>query len=161
MAVSPRFSIVQVSFSSIPQYTSRTISKLDQNTFCLYGLFDEPAYCSSNAQNARRAPLLGFRRNHQPAGTNQEEFMKKALMLLVLGASLASCTATEKGAGIGAASGAIIGGAVTGNVRGAAVGAAIGGVSGAVIGNVSEQPGQCYYRDRYGRRYIDDCPRRY
>jgi len=77
--------------------------------------------------------------------------MKKALMLLVLGASLASCTATEKGAGIGAASGAIIGGAVTGN----------GGVSGAVIGNVSEQPGQCYYRDRYGRRYIDDCPRRY
>jgi uncharacterized membrane protein len=85
--------------------------------------------------------------------------MKKALLLLALGASLASCTATEQGAGIGAASGAIIGGAVTGNVRGAAVGAAIGGVSGAVIGNVSEQPGQCYYRDRYGRRYIDDCPR--
>jgi hypothetical protein len=24
---------------------------------------------------------------------------------------------------------------------------------------VAEQPGQCYYRDRYGRRYIDDCPR--
>lgn len=87
--------------------------------------------------------------------------MKKALALLLLGASLASCSPTERGAGIGAASGAIIGGAVTGNVRGAAVGAAIGGVSGAVIGNVSEQPGQCYYRDRYGRRYIDDCPRRY
>ncbi|AYG60758.1 glycine zipper domain-containing protein [Rhizobium jaguaris] len=85
--------------------------------------------------------------------------MKKALMLALVGLSIASCTPTEQGAGIGAASGAIIGGAVTGNVRGAAVGAAIGGVSGAVIGSVAEQPGQCYYRDRYGRRYIDDCPR--
>ncbi|MFJ6326256.1 MULTISPECIES: glycine zipper domain-containing protein [Rhizobium] len=85
--------------------------------------------------------------------------MKKILMLALVGLSIASCTPTEQGAGIGAASGAIIGGAVTGNVRGAAVGAAIGGVSGAVIGSVQEQPGQCYYRDRYGRRYIDDCPR--
>ena len=85
--------------------------------------------------------------------------MKKALVLALIGLSLAGCTQTEKGAGIGAVSGAIIGGAVTGNVRGAAVGAAIGGVSGAVIGSVSEQPGQCYYRDRYGRRYIDACPR--
>jgi hypothetical protein len=91
----------------------------------------------------------------------QEDLMKKALVLLMVGASLASCTATEQGAGIGAASGAVIGGLATGNVRGAAVGAAIGGVSGALIGSVAEQPGQCYYRDRYGRRYIDSCPRRY
>lgn len=83
--------------------------------------------------------------------------MKKAIVLVLLGLSVASCTQTEKGAGIGAATGAIIGGAVTGNVRGAAVGAAIGGVSGALIGHVRDQPGQCYYRDRYGRRYIDDC----
>lgn len=87
--------------------------------------------------------------------------MKKAMVLLLVGASLASCTATEQGAGIGAASGAVIGGLATGNVRGAAVGAAIGGVSGALIGSVAEQPGQCYYRDRFGRRYIDNCPRRY
>ena len=87
--------------------------------------------------------------------------MKKALVLLLTGLTLASCTQTEKGAAIGAGSGAVIGGLISGDVRGAAVGAAIGGVSGAVIGNVSEQPGQCYYRDRYGRRYIDDCPRRY
>lgn len=87
--------------------------------------------------------------------------MKKAIILLMLGASLASCTATEQGAGIGAASGAVIGGLATGNVRGAAVGAAIGGVSGALIGSVAEQPGQCYYRDRYGRRYVDNCPRGY
>lgn len=85
--------------------------------------------------------------------------MKKTLALLIIGASLASCTATEQGAGIGAAGGAVIGGLATGNVRGAAVGAAVGGVGGALIGSVSEQPGQCYYRDRYGRRYIDDCRR--
>ena len=82
-------------------------------------------------------------------------------MFFLVGLSLASCTATERGAGIGAASGAVIGGAITNDVRGAAVGAAIGGVSGALIGNVAGQPGQCYYRDRYGRRYIDNCPRGY
>jgi hypothetical protein len=80
--------------------------------------------------------------------------MKKALVLMLIGLSVAGCTQTERGASIGAASGAIIGGIATGNVRGAAVGAAIGGVAGAVIGRVSEQPGQCYYRDRYGNRYI-------
>lgn len=86
--------------------------------------------------------------------------MKRTSLLLLLAAlSVAGCTPTERGAGIGAASGAIIGGAITGNVRGAAVGAAIGGVTGAVIGNVAGRPGQCYYRDRYGRRYIDTCPR--
>lgn len=83
--------------------------------------------------------------------------MKKAIVFVLLGLSLASCTQTEKGASIGAVSGAVLGGAITGNVRGAAVGAAIGGVSGALIGRVSEQPGQCYYRDRDGRRYIDRC----
>jgi hypothetical protein len=88
-----------------------------------------------------------------------EKTMKKSIILAVLAITVAGCTQTEKGAGIGAVSGAVIGGAITGNVRGAAVGAAIGGVSGAVIGNVREQPGQCYYRDRNGNRYIDDCPR--
>jgi hypothetical protein len=88
-----------------------------------------------------------------------ERKMKKIIAMALVGLAIASCTPTEKGAGIGAASGAIIGGAVTGNLRGAAIGGAIGGVTGAVIGHVSEQPGQCYYRDRYGRRYIDDCPR--
>lgn len=87
--------------------------------------------------------------------------MKKAIILILAGLSVAGCTQTEQGAGIGAASGAVIGGLATGNVRGAAVGAAIGGVAGAVIGKVSEQPGQCYYRDRYGRRYVDSCPRNY
>lgn len=85
--------------------------------------------------------------------------MKKIVIFGLIGLSIASCTPTEQGAGIGAASGALIGAAATGNIRGAAVGGAIGGLTGALIGNVAEQPGQCYYRDRYGRRYIDDCPR--
>jgi predicted small secreted protein len=85
--------------------------------------------------------------------------MKKIIAFVLVGLSIASCTPTQQGAGIGAASGAVIGGVATGNVRGAAVGAAIGGVAGALIGRVAEQPGQCYYRDRNGNRYIDDCPR--
>ncbi|AOF93342.1 glycine zipper domain-containing protein [Sinorhizobium sp. RAC02] len=83
--------------------------------------------------------------------------MKKIIILACMGLSLAACTATERGAGIGAATGAVVGGVATGNVRGAAVGAAVGGVAGALIGNVANQPGQCYYRDRYGNRYIDRC----
>ncbi|WP_377293919.1 glycine zipper domain-containing protein [Rhizobium sp. SG2393] len=82
--------------------------------------------------------------------------MKKILLVSALILPLAACSQTERGAGIGAVSGGIIGGAVTGNVRGAAVGAAVGGVAGALIGNANE-PGRCYYRDRYGRRYVDAC----
>ncbi|MFT4163158.1 glycine zipper domain-containing protein [Shinella sp.] len=86
--------------------------------------------------------------------------MKKVIALVLVGMAVASCTQTEKGAGIGAASGAIIGGVATGNVRGAAVGAAIGGLAGAVIGKASE-PGYCRYRDSNGDIYEDRCPRDY
>ncbi|HZG29897.1 MAG TPA: glycine zipper domain-containing protein [Ensifer sp.] len=85
--------------------------------------------------------------------------MKYLLVILPLMA-LASCTATERGATIGGASGAIVGGAVTGDVGGAAVGGAVGAVAGALIGSASEL-GRCYYRDRYGRRVVDDCPSDY
>lgn len=84
--------------------------------------------------------------------------MKKIIAVVCLGLSLASCTSTERGAGIGAVSGALIGGAVTGNVRGAAVGGAIGGLGGAAIGNAHDtQASTCYYRDRNGNRYADAC----
>jgi len=82
--------------------------------------------------------------------------MKKILLSMSLIAALASCTSTEKGAGIGAVSGAVIGGVATGNVRGAAVGAAVGGVAGALIGN-SQRSGYCVYRDRNGNRYEARC----
>ena len=83
--------------------------------------------------------------------------MKKALVLMLVGLSVAGCTQTEKGAGIGAASGAVIGGVATGNVRGAAIGAGVGGVAGALIGNSQERSGYCVYRDRYGRTYEARC----
>ena len=83
--------------------------------------------------------------------------MKKTLLALALIAPLASCTATERGAGIGAASGVVIGGVATGNVRGAAIGAGVGGVAGALIGNSQERRGYCVYRDRYGRTYEARC----
>jgi hypothetical protein len=81
--------------------------------------------------------------------------MYKVILVLLAALTAASCTQTERGAAVGATSGAIIGGVLSNNVRGAALGAAIGGV----LGAVAAQPGQCYYRDRWGRKYIDDCPR--
>jgi YMGG-like Gly-zipper len=87
------------------------------------------------------------------AGKLSEALMYKVIAIVVAGLTVAGCTQTEKGAAVGAASGAVIGGIVSNDVRGAAVGAAIGGV----LGAVAAQPGQCYYRDQWGRRYIDDC----
>lgn len=86
--------------------------------------------------------------------------MKIIIAMLMVLAALAACTPTEQGAALGAATGGIIGGVATGKVGGAAVGAAIGGVAGALIGHASER-GQCYYRDRYGRRYTARCPSGY
>jgi len=85
--------------------------------------------------------------------------MKKILAIVCVGASLAACTSTEKGAGIGAVGGAILGGAISGDVRGAAVGAAVGGVGGTMIGHAEDhrRAETCYYRDRYGNRYVDYC----
>lgn len=82
---------------------------------------------------------------------------KKAIGMVLAGLMVTGCTQTERGAAVGATSGAIVGGVISNDVRGAAIGAAIGGV----LGAVAAQPGQCYYRDRMGRKYIDDCPARY
>ena len=87
--------------------------------------------------------------------------MKTILAVLLVSATIVGCTPTEKGASIGAASGAVIGGAIGGDVGGALAGAAVGGIAGALIGRASEGSDQCYYRDRYGRRYAARCPRGY
>jgi uncharacterized protein YcfJ len=97
-----------------------------------------------NLDQAWLAPLRG------------DIYMKRALVLVMLVVTLASCSKTEKGAAIGAASGAVIGGLVTNDWRGAAVGAAAGGATGAVVGNANERR-HCTYRDRYGRRYVERC----
>ncbi|WP_099868131.1 YMGG-like glycine zipper-containing protein [Pararhizobium haloflavum] len=86
--------------------------------------------------------------------------MKKIVAVLIVMAAAAGCTPTEEGAVIGAVSGGAVGAAV-GDTEGALIGAAVGGAAGALIGRASENPGQCYYRDNYGRRYIASCPRGY
>jgi hypothetical protein len=86
--------------------------------------------------------------------------MRKVLIALVATFAIAGCTRTEQGAVLGGATGAVIGGAATGDAGGAIAGGAVGAVAGALIGRATE-PGRCYYRDRYGRRIIDDCPAGY
>lgn len=87
--------------------------------------------------------------------------MKKAMLLMALLVPLGACSQTEKGAAVGGLGGAAVGAAVAGDpVEGAVVGGAVGAIAGALIGRASEK-GQCRYRDRYGRVYVDRCPRGY
>jgi len=69
---------------------------------------------------------------------------------------VAGCTTTETGAAVGAGAGAVIGGATTGTTQGALAGAAIGGVTGALIGRAAT-PGDCVYRDQFGRQFVARC----
>ncbi|PHP65326.1 hypothetical protein CSC94_19565 [Zhengella mangrovi] len=87
--------------------------------------------------------------------------MKNALVIVGMCLALAACTTAERdaatGGAIGAAAGAIASG---GRAGGTLAGAAIGAVSGVLIGRATRR-GDCVYRDRRGRRYIDDCPAGY
>ena len=68
--------------------------------------------------------------------------MRNLFILLAVVTSISACSQTERGAAIGG------------------LGGAVGAVAGALIGRANE-PGDCYYRDRRGNRYIDRCPRGY
>ena len=89
--------------------------------------------------------------------------MKKIFVGLLIGASAlaaTACTPTQKGATIGGGTGAAIGALIDdGGVGGTLAGAAIGTAAGALIGRSTENNNKCYYRDRYGREYVDQCPR--
>ena len=90
--------------------------------------------------------------------------MHKFLIIAVAALSLTACTSTQQGATVGALGGAVVGAAATGgNVVGTVVGAGIGGVVGAaagdVLGRVKGSDDRCVYRDRYGKQYVDYCPR--
>ncbi|MBB4301333.1 outer membrane lipoprotein SlyB [Rhodobium orientis] len=82
--------------------------------------------------------------------------MKKVILPALAALMIAGCTTTEQGAVVGGASGAAIGAATSGTMGGAVAGGAIGAVAGGLIGRAAE-PGWCYYRDRYGRRYRARC----
>lgn len=88
--------------------------------------------------------------------------MHKFLIVCASVLTLTACSSTEKAATAGGVVGAVIGGTTTGSLAGAAVGGAIGAVSGAVVGELigryDRDPSQCVYVDKYGDRYLDDCP---
>jgi hypothetical protein len=78
-----------------------------------------------------------------------------AALMLALGA----CTPAEQSTAIGAVGGAVLGAAVSGDgdkTEGAIAGAALGALAGSLIGPAN-QPGQCYYSDGYGGRYLAAC----
>lgn len=82
-------------------------------------------------------------------------------VVLTASLSLSACSTTEQTAGVGAVTGAVIGGATTGTLGGALVGATVGGITGAVagelIGRYRDDPTQCVWEDRNGRRYLAPC----
>jgi len=87
--------------------------------------------------------------------------MKRALIALPIATlTLAGCmqTAQERTLAGSTATGAAIGAMVNDDNRaeGAAIGAAAGMAAGALI-NATNQPGQCLYRDSYGREYYAPC----
>lgn len=73
--------------------------------------------------------------------------------------ALSACTPTEQSTAVGALGGAAVGAAVSSGsdrTKGAVAGAALGAIAGSLIGKTN-QPGQCYYNDGYGNRYVDAC----
>jgi uncharacterized membrane protein len=88
--------------------------------------------------------------------------MKSAFLALPLVAALglgACVSSPEQSTAVGALTGAAVGAAVSGDgdkTQGALTGAAVGAIAGTLIGQTN-QPGQCYYRDAYGNRYIAAC----
>ncbi|PFG64936.1 YmgG-like glycine-zipper protein [Thioclava sp. ES.031] len=89
--------------------------------------------------------------------------MKKMFLILPLSATVAvagcQMSQQDRAAATGGVAGAAIGAAVSDDgdrLQNAAIGGAVGTVAGALIGKANE-PGQCRYRDSYGREYIAPC----
>lgn len=85
--------------------------------------------------------------------------MKKLLFVLPV-VALTACETQEQSMLTGAAAGAALGAGVSGDddkAVGAMTGALAGAAAGAYLGKAND-PGQCYYKDAYGNRYIADCP---
>jgi outer membrane lipoprotein SlyB len=86
--------------------------------------------------------------------------MKKTILALtILAMPLAACQTAEQNAALGAVSGAALGAAVSSKedrTKGALIGAAVGVAASTLIGPATT-PGQCYYRDANGRRFIAAC----
>ena len=89
--------------------------------------------------------------------------MRKSLLFIPFLALTAACEDMnlnrDTGALGGAAAGAALGAAVADDdeIEGAILGGAAGALAGHMLGKAQE-PGMCYYRDRYGNRYTAACP---
>jgi outer membrane lipoprotein SlyB len=84
---------------------------------------------------------------------------RKTLFVAALPFALAACTPGEQGAAIGAVGGALVGSALSSDQdrdKGALIGAGLGAIAGGLIGEANS-PGQCYYHDGRGGRYIAPC----
>lgn len=87
--------------------------------------------------------------------------MKKVLVVLALGLSLAGCETARQdrvagGALIGGGTGALIGGLASNSVGGALAGGVIGAAAGAIIADAT-RPGYCYYYTRSGKKRYTRC----
>ncbi|TCT42086.1 glycine zipper 2TM domain-containing protein [Martelella mediterranea] len=90
--------------------------------------------------------------------------MKKIFAGLIIGVSAlaaTACTPTQEGAAIGAGTGAAGALLLGGNAGETLAATAVGAAAGALIGRTQEGSNKCYYRDRYGREYVDSCPSGY
>jgi len=84
--------------------------------------------------------------------------MKRYLLIVPMALSLAACETQDQTTLASTAAGAAIGAAVTNHnpVQGAAIGGIVG-LGAATLLRPANTPGQCVYRDYYGRRYIAAC----
>ena len=86
--------------------------------------------------------------------------MKKMLFTLpILAMALSACQTRDQNAALGAVGGAVVGAAVSSGsdrTKGALIGAAAGVAASTLIGPATS-PGQCYYRNSRGERFIADC----
>lgn len=85
----------------------------------------------------------------------------KRLLLCIAVFALAACVEPEPGTVAGATIGAVAGAALADDddrLEGAAIGAVVGGVAGTLLGRSQRNPDQCVYEDRYGNRFVADCP---
>jgi outer membrane lipoprotein SlyB len=86
--------------------------------------------------------------------------MNRVLVTLsLLTLPIAACTPAEQSLAVGALGGAAVGAAVSSDddkAKGAVVGAVVGATAATLLGPASN-PGQCRYRDAYGREYIAAC----
>lgn len=87
--------------------------------------------------------------------------MPKYLLILPFAGLTAACVEGNESTVAGATVGGIAGAALADGddrLEGAVLGAAVGGVAGNLLGRSQNNPSQCVYEDRFGNRYVAECP---